>query len=890
MALLTNINGKFSVSDAGAVRFNDAFTFPTADGDANYILKTNGSGQLAWGPDNNNGDITGSGTANKVTKFTGAKTIGDGPITFATNDSTFAGSVTATSFNSSSTTANIFLGSVITKPGDNLGFIVRNDSNAIIGSLLRTSNTASKLTADTLDLSGTTAQYVRGDGSFATYSPGTGTVTGSGTLNKVPRWTATGSNLGDGPITFATNDSTFAGKVTTDKIFVAKGQNVAHVASSIIISQESTTKSQIRFYGADTSTAGILEFTGSTSDGSAGGARLTINADGSSTFAGTVTTTDVYGASSLRVAALGGIHYVDASSSLIFRTSGSFTERMRIDQTHGDKTFISSYSGGTFPLRIGFGSYASFTPTFVINDSGSVGIGTDSPAYSLEVENSSTAYVFSETTGASASAGFRWKTPSSEFAWYSTGGTNAMNLYDYTAGAPRITVNTDGNVGIGTQAPAAALDIKHATVPLITRSTNNNAVAMFNEISGGYSHLYLYQINAGAKVVISTNGNSYFNGGNVGIGTTSPDRLLEISHDLTSHEPVLRLTGTNNLGYAAGIEWQSGFGPKTSAQIFSTASGSQGGELWINVRDQATNALVRRMYFKNNGYIGIGTSAPATKLHVSSANAVVTIEATTSGQNCSTWYKANGNNQWETGCNISAGTDYQIFDRLNSASRMVVGHDGNVTIPGNVGIGATPTTTGMAGNIRVLQIGQRGVFSAYTSSGNVYMSCNVRVLSNGNNVAITSGVAGQYRIADDQHVWYSAATANAGAVQSLVLTAKIDNAGTFTAKGDVVAYGSPSDKRLKENIKPIESALDKVSKLQGVTFDWKKSDSILDIKEDIGFIAQDVQKVVPELVRENEDGMLSMRHQGIAPILLEAIKELKVEIEKLKSNKCNCNK
>ena len=110
-----------------------------------------------------------------------------------------------------------------------------------------------------------------------------------------------------------------------------------------------------------------------------------LTASGSGTFGGTVTTTDVYGTSSLRTAALGGIHYVDASSSLIFRTSGSFTERMRIDQTHGDKTFISSYSGGTFPLRIGFGSYASFTPTFVINDNGYVGIGVTGPGEALEL-------------------------------------------------------------------------------------------------------------------------------------------------------------------------------------------------------------------------------------------------------------------------------------------------------------------------------------------------------------------------------------------------------------------------------------------------------------------------------------------------------------------------
>ena len=57
---------------------------------------------------------------------------------------------------------------------------------------------------------------------------------------------------------------------------------------------------------------------------------------------------------------------------------------------------------------------------------------------------------------------------------------------------------------------------------------------------------------------------------------------------------------------------------------------------------------------------------------------------------------------------------------------------------------------------------------------------------------------------------------------------------------------------------------------------------ITNLKEDIGFIAQDVQKIIPELVRENENGMLSMRHQGIAPILLEAIKELKAEVDSLK--------
>ena len=121
--------------------------------------------------------------------------------------------------------------------------------------------------------------------------------------------------------------------------------------------------------------------------------------------------------------------------------------------------------------------------------------------------------------------------------------------------------------------------------------------------------------------------------------------------------------------------------------------------------------------------------------------------------------------------------------------------------------------------------------------------------------------------------------------------ASISSAGLLTVANDVVALGSPSDKRLKENIKPIESALDKVSKLQGVTFDWKKSDSLLDIKQDIGFIAQDVKTVLPNDVsgteykessdlHETNDG-LSINSTGIVAHLVKAIQELEKRVKEL---------
>lgn len=211
------------------------------------------------------GTIGGSGTADTVAKFTAGSTIGDGPITFSSNDSTFSGELTMPSYirhegnittymgfsanntidlvansnvairldsvgsadfhndidadgnitgatvgSSTQDAANVFKGSVISSPSTNsLGLILRNSSdNAIIGSLLRTSASTSELTTDTLSLPGTTSQYIRGDGSAATFPtiPSAG-ISGSGTSGKVAKFTGS-TSIGDGDITFGTNTIT----------------------------------------------------------------------------------------------------------------------------------------------------------------------------------------------------------------------------------------------------------------------------------------------------------------------------------------------------------------------------------------------------------------------------------------------------------------------------------------------------------------------------------------------------------------------------------------------------------------------------------------------------------------------------------------------------------
>jgi hypothetical protein len=121
-------------------------------------------------------------------------------------------------------------------------------------------------------------------------------------------------------------------------------------------------------------------------------------------------------------------------------------------------------------------------------------------------------------------------------------------------------------------------------------------------------------------------------------------------------------------------------------------------------------------------------------------------------------------------------------------------------------------------------------------------------------------------------------------------TAASGTAGEIRATDNITGYYS-SDSRLKENITNIPNALDRVSKLKGVRFDWCEEyikerggeDGYFIKKHDTGLIAQDVLQVLPEVVREKKDGYLGVQYDKLVGLLVEAIKELRKEVNELKS-------
>jgi len=170
-------------------------------------------------------------------------------------------------------------------------------------------------------------------------------------------------------------------------------------------------------------------------------------------------------------------------------------------------------------------------------------------------------------------------------------------------------------------------------------------------------------------------------------------------------------------------------------------------------------------------------------------------------------------------------------------------------------------------NSNILFIGGSDTELVYQTSGS-YGSTNFLVKSNLRTTAIES----------TGHIYLNPTGSSnlyVGDASSQRLT--LDQSGNLTVSGDMVAF---SDVSLKYNIQTIENALDKVDAMRGVVFN--RAD-LPGNPEQVGVIAQEMQEVVPQVVHEQPNGLLGVAYGNLTAVLIEAVKELRAELNEIKS-------
>jgi len=285
-----------------------------------------------------------------------------------------------------------------------------------------------------------------------------------------------------------------------------------------------------------------------------------------------------------------------------------------------------------------------------------------------------------------------------------------------------------------------------------------------------------------------------------------------------------------------------------------------------------------------SGNVGIGTSSPVPKFHLNYSNGSYGTDATSGFINQASsgratqrirsiaddaaelFFDINGGIRWDISARGS-GSNYNLHFYPQAPTPVynsVAAHTFELQQNGNVIV----TGNGSSGRLGVHTTNPQGALHVYNGSserflvtGDVHVQGSTDLNINGTSrrLSFTAGT-GTIRTT----------TANNLIFQTNSTTRfTISNSGTVTATGDVVAY---SDERLKTNIETLDGS--KVYKMRGVTF-------IKDNQQGSGVIAQELEKVAPELVN-NESEYKSVAYGNLTGYLIEAIKELKTEIEELK--------
>ncbi len=421
----------------------------------------------------------------------------------------------------------------------------------------------------------------------------------------------------------------------------------------------------------------------------------------------------------------------------------------------------------------------------------------------------------------------------------SAAGSNTINTY-YPAPTGNYDILTANNIGVGTV--NAGSNVTVATNVAIGEATGCAGfvgIGLAGDRTCANAHirsstadqaLYFnrpagqaihFRINNGAdQMTLEANGNLGINPA----GATAQKLDVNGNMILSAANPNLYLGGTTTyLSYPAADTLT--FYTNSAEQMRLTSTGLGIGMVPTQKLDVTGNARVS------------GTTTLATA-NVSTALSVTSPGTFTAGSTST----LNGATAVNSTLNVTGATTLGGATQVNST----LGVTGVTTLSNNTTVGGTLSTTGLA------------TFNAGVTIAGGALNVAVGTTTLSGSVGVGAAPNASYRL--------------------YVL-------GDMGVDGDIYNlsggyyYGAPSDERLKENITPITDALNKVRALRGVTFTWKK-----DKKRSLGVIAQDVEKVFPELVFTDKKGIKHVFMENLVGALIEAIKQQQNQIDALKKD------
>jgi hypothetical protein len=500
-------------------------------------------------------------------------------------------------------------------------------------------------------------------------------------------------------------------------------------------------------------------------------------------------------------------------------------------------TNIFSGDGGQIKFRTASGTTTQST-RMTITSGGNVGIGTTSPGQRLVVENSTDTFL--QLRNSAAGQNFFIGALNGEAR---LNNDNSTPITMYVNGSERMRITSGGNVGIGTTSPLQTASNRTVT------TINGTSSAILNLATGDTLRGYVY---------VDSSGTTLESIGTLSIGTNTSSALVAY----TNGTERLRITSEGYLGVTVtGDTVTSGdllgvlsfvsrdastysSGGITNIRSYATSTyntGNVAGDLRFYVSDGLQNTTgtylfgTEAMRITSGGNVGIGTTNPSQKLEVVGGEIKAgRVDSSIEGGQISFGRATDNNTSWYIDNYGNSSSTQLRFVNVSDSTVVMTMSGSNVTIG--------DTSTDNTGRFQYLSPGVgsfNGVMALYHSTTNVD----------------GSGYVNFYR--------------NTSVIGS------INQVGTSG-----IAYNTSSDYRLKKDIQPITDALVKIQALNPVKYKWKSDNS-----DGEGFIAHELQEIIPYVVTGEKDGerMQGVDYGKLTILLTKAIQEQQSQIESLKA-------